>query len=192
MFTMTAKLVGVSPLSFSAPVSEKKKGNESHDEHEERTWQMRAHVDDNGELFIPPMALKNMLANVAKHLSEKIPGKRNATFTKHFLSGLQVVDPMRLGIKKEDVEQEKLFVPADGKRGGGTRVWRSFPTVKSWETNCTIFCLDPEITPTKLEEYLGQAGQLIGLLRFRPQNGGYYGRFRVEDVEHEEGIKTAI
>lgn len=183
MLMCTAKLTGIAPLSFSAPVRSVRNTGEGHDDFENRTWRERLHVADNGEVFIPPGALKNCLTNCAKFLSESVPGKGKATFTKHFEAGVMVTEPLMLGIKWEDVQGERLFVPSDGRRGGGSRVWKTFPTIMQWKCSASIVLLDPLLIakPEKVEEYLRHAGNFIGLLRFRPRNNGYYGRFSVSD-----------
>jgi len=90
-----------------------------------------------------------------------------------------------LGVKDSDVIGERLFVPADGKRGGGKRVWRTFPTIPDWRAEATIIVLDPILKPEKIEEYLKHAGQFIGLGRFRPRNNGFYGRFTIENFRSD-------
>lgn len=177
-------LIGVAPISFSAPIQSKKNTGESHDAFEERTWRERLHVK-NGEVFIPPMALKNCLSEVAKFLSETVPGKGKATYTKHFEAGVMVIDELMLGIKAKDVAGERLFVPSDGRRGGTTRVWKTFPVIPEWKTHAIIYLLDPILAdkPAKVKEYLDYAGQFIGLGRFRPRNNGFYGRFKIENFK---------
>jgi len=188
MLKVTCELVGVSPLSFSAPIQSKKATGETHDAFEERTWRERMHVDGDGHVFIPPTALKNCLAEVAKYLSESVPGKGKATYTKHFEAGIMVSEQMVLPNCPEEVPGERLFVPADGRRGSGKRVWKTFPRIDEWRVQAVIYVLDPVLIgkPEKIEEYLGHAGKFIGLGRFRPRNNGYYGRFRVENFAVEE------
>ena len=60
-------LRGIAPIAFSKPVAAPKKTGERHDDYEERTWRERMHVDAEGHAFIPPMALKNCLSEVAKY-----------------------------------------------------------------------------------------------------------------------------
>lgn len=186
MIRCTFKLVGASPISFGRPIVSKKNTGEKPDDFEERTWRERCHVDDRGELFIPPMALKNCLSEVAQYLGESVPGKKCATYTKHFVAGLLVTDPMPLGVKLDDVEGNRVFVPSDGKRGGGKRVWKIFPIVRSWKTHATVYIADPAIKPDKLLEYLEHAGKFIGMGVFRPRNNGYFGRWTVEDFKSSE------
>ena len=188
MIKVTCTLHGSgSEIGFNAPIVSTKKPSERHDDFEERTWRERMHVDDNGEVYLLPTSIKNCLVDVATYLSETIPGKGKATYTKHIKSGVNVVDPLRLGVKAADVKCVSVFVPSDGKRGGGARVWKKFPVIPAgWETKVTLYITDPVVKPEKLEEYLRHAGVFIGLGWFRPQRGGYYGRFGVKDFKWEE------
>lgn len=181
--TATFDLIGVAPLSFSKAVSSPKNTGENADAYEERTWRERMHVAANGEVFIPPMALKLCLEGAAQYLGESIPGKGKSTYTKLFRQGTMAVDPMMLGVQASEVPGERLFVPSDGQRGGGRRVWKWFPVLRTWRTRATLIVMDPILVdkPEKIEKYAAHAGKFIGLLRFRPANGGYYGRFDVEN-----------
>ena len=188
MLKVTALLVGKSPISFSAPIQSVRNTGEGHDDFEQRTWRERLHVNAKGLVFIPPGALKNCLAEVAKYLQESVPGKKGATYTKLYEAGVMITDPLELGVKAATVAGEKLFVPSDGKRGGGKRVWKTFPVIPEWSTVATIYLLDPILIdkPAKVNEYLVHAGKFIGMGRFRPRNNGFYGRFDVESFETEK------
>ena len=179
----TFDIVSESPIAFGKPIASVKRSKETHSEFEERTWKERAHVDENNELFISPLALKNCLSEVAQYLGEKVPGKGMAKYTKHFQAGVTVIDPMKLGVKLKDVKPYEMFVPADGRRGGTTRVWKKFPHVTEWRSKGVVHVSDETITADKLEEYLTQAGLFIGMGSFRPRNNGYFGRFRVENFK---------
>ncbi len=183
MKTATVHLKSASPYSASRPINIPKLDKESPDAYEKRNWQERVHVNEAGIVCVPPMALKNSLAECAQYLSEKIPGKRNATWTKHFLAGVLVVDLMPLGIKKDDVEGEWLYLDANGKKNSGTRVWRCYPVVREWEGTAVFHILDETITEAVFQHHLEEAGRFIGIGRFRPRNGGFYGRFSVESIE---------
>ena len=189
MLKVTVRLTGVSPISFSRAIQSEKDTGESHDHFELRTWQERLHTDEKGMVFIPPMALKNCLSEVAKFLGESVPGKGKATYTKHFEAGLLVVEPINLDVKGKDVKPNKMFVPADGRRGSGKRVWKYFPTLPAgWTGIAEIFVLDPILIgkPEKIEEYLIHAGKFIGLGSFRPRNNGFFGRFEVSEFKAVE------
>lgn len=181
MKTVFAHIRGVSPYGQSGPIQSVKNTGESHDAFEERTWRERMHVDADGNVFIPPMAVKNMMSDCARFLGETVPGKGKATYTKHFDAGIMVVTPAPLGIKADAVQGLRLFVPSDGKKGGGSRVWKTFPVVQKWEADVEIILLDPILIdkPEKVREYLEHSGKFIGLGFFRPRNGGFFGRFEV-------------
>lgn len=193
MLVCKATIQGTSPYTFGAPVPDSKKTGEPHDAYEERTWPQRAHRDSDGLAFIPPMALKNCIDSIAQYLSESVPGKGSAKFTKHFSSGTMVFNPMTLHdasgrpIKAADLEGYRMFVPSDGKRGGGTRVWRTYPLAQTgWTIHAEITVVDPVITAERMEAYLKKAGLYIGLGSFRPQNRGYHGRFMLKSFEAEQ------
>ena len=160
------------------------KPKESYPDYEARTWRDRLHADPKTEeVFIPPMAFKNCLAEAAKFLSIKIPGKGNATYTKHFEAGTMVTEGLPIGIKKNEVDGEWFFVPSDGKRGGDKRVNKCFPVIHQWGGKVEFLVFDDTVTEKVFEDVLRDAGRFIGLGRFRPRNNGFYGRFDVVDIE---------
>ncbi len=178
----TAKIIGVSPYSQSAKIQSERGQKETAKDHEKRCWRERIHADENGNVFIPPMAFKNCLAEAAKFLSMQIPGKGKSTYTKHFEAGVIVADGMSLGINKGDVKGEWLFLPSDGKRGSGKRVDKCYPVIHQWGGSIDFYVLDETITLEVFKYHLEQAGNFIGIGRFRPRNNGFYGRFKVESV----------
>jgi len=182
MKAATCVLESVTPYSQSRHYTEDKLPQELPGAYEKRTWRERCHVNADGNLFIPPMAFMNSVKAAAKYLNRKIPGQRNATYTKHFEAGILVTDALVLPIKKDAMQGEWLFVPSDGRRGGGSRVEKCFPLVPSWQGEVSFYILDDLIHREIFEEVLVTAGQLVGVGRFRPQNMGYYGRFRVKDA----------
>jgi len=180
--TALALIKGVSIYSPGKHVSEEHLDKESPDAYEKRTWRERAHYDDKGIAFIPPMCFKKALDTAAARLGDKIKGRRNQTWTKYFLSGVMVVDPLTLGVKREDVKGQWLFVPSDGKKGGSTRVDRCFPVFEKWGGQLPFLVLDDLITEAVFERTLEQAGAFVGVGTFRPERGGYFGRFEIPKV----------
>lgn len=178
-----AQIVGISPYSQSRHHETPKLDKETSDAYERRTWRKRMHTNANGEVEIPPMSLKNCLSEAAKFLSLQIPGKGKATYTKHFEAGVMVLQPVPLGIKADEVPDEALFVPADGVRGSGKRVTKVFGRIDKWGGTFDITVVDETITKDVLQKHLEEAGNLIGIGRFRPRNNGYYGRFKVVALE---------
>lgn len=191
MKTAKVKLHSVSPYSQSRPHVTEKKNKEGADDYERRTWSERCHVNSDGNIFIPPMALKLALPECAKYLGTQIPGRGKSTYTKHFEAGVLIMDaPVLMNgdgpIKKDDVEGEWLFMNADGVRGSGKRVWKCYPKIEEWWAEALFYILDETITEDVFAHHLSEAGNFIGIGRFRPRNGGFYGRFKVENIQWEE------
>lgn len=185
MRRIIATIKGISAYSQSKHHETPMMEREQPDDYALRTWREKLHVDEDGYVFIPPTAFKNGLAAIAKFLSIKYEGQK--TYTKHFESGIMVMDPMVLAIKKDEVQYERLFVPSNGQRGGGKRVWKYFPVIPEWGGDLIVYVLDNIITKAVFDKHLDAMGKFIGLGRFRPANNGYYGRFKVvETVEVEE------
>ena len=181
-----AHLRSISPYSQSRAHETPKENRETPDAYEVRTWREKCHVTPDGNIFIPPMAFKQSLDRSAQMLSRQIPSKGKATYTKFFLSGVMCIDPVVLPITKSEVAPERIYANADGKRGSGKRVYRTFPVIPKWESDVSFTILADEITPDVFEEHLRQAGNFVGIGRFRPGNGGYFGRFAVDGIKWQQ------
>jgi hypothetical protein len=81
---------------------------------------------------------------------------------------------------------EDVFCDANGQRNSGTRVWRRFPVIPEWSGRVEFNILDRTITPEVFVKHLVEAGQFIGIGRFRPINRGYYGRFQLTDLDWQD------
>lgn len=182
MKTVVAHLKSASAYSQSRAHVTEKLEKEQMDDYEKRTWREKVHVGEDGRIQIPGMSFKMSLDKAASFLGEKIPGKRNATYTKHFLAGVLVLDNCPIDVRKDEVEPEWLYVNADGVRGSGKRVWRCFPLIREWETEVTFYIADETITKDVFEHHLSEAGKFIGIGRFRPERGGFKGRFSVVET----------
>lgn len=182
MKTYRVEFHGISPYSQSRHYSDPPLEKEAKDAYERRTWRSRMHRSESGRVVIPPMSFKNCLAEAAKFLGIQIPGKGKSTYTKHFEAGIMVLDGVELDVRCDDVPGEELFVPASGIRGDGKRVTKIFPRIDHWGGAFDVHVLDEVITKSVLERHLAEAGNLIGIGRFRPRNNGFYGRFRVDSV----------
>lgn len=184
MKVCTVTLEGISNYSQSRMHSAPQFEQESADEYAKRTALEYLHFDSKGHVFIPPMAIKQSIENAAKYMQRKVPGKGQATYTKHFKSGLAVVEPLMLygsdgkPVMKDPSPVEKLWLNSDGVKGGGKRVWKYYPFVPSgWTAELQAHILDDTIGEDVFLTTLEDAGRFIGIGRFRPASGGYYGRF---------------
>jgi hypothetical protein len=182
----TVRLQSISAYTQSQKIASPKKDKEGADAYEERTWRERMHANESGNVYIPAMAFKFSLATAAKFLRIRIPGKDKSEYTKHFNSGVLVLDDLVLPIKADDVQPLQLFLNSNGKRGGGTRVLRYMPTIAKWSGELEFYVLDDTITKEIFERVLKEAGNFIGIGQFRPENGGFNGRFSVVSVKWRE------
>lgn len=181
----TCQLESLSPYSQSRSYEHEIAAldRETKGDYEERTWRNKCHSMPDGKIFIPPMSFKQGLDTAAKMLGMKIPGKRNSTYSKFFTSGVLVMQPLVLPMTKEQTACDRIFANADGVRGSGKRVWRNFPRIDKWAGPLEFNIIADEITKDVFEEHLRQAGSFVGVGRFRPANGGFYGRYQLKAIK---------
>ena len=141
------------------------------------------HTNEDGNVLIPPSQFKSCLAAAAKYNSRKIPGERNGTYTKNFKSGIQVIKPLVLPDKVEKVPFEDVLCSSNGVPGGGSKVIKRFGLVQSWKGTVEFLIADEKITSDIFSQYLREAGQFIGIGRYRPQNGGFLGTFILKELD---------
>ena len=187
MRTATCKIHSLSPYSQSRMHQVERADKETWDDHEKRTWRNKAHTTEDGRIFMPPTAFTLGIAEAAKFNPRSIPGRGKSTYTKHFRSGVMVTDGPVLDIKLSDVDGEWINANSDGVRGSGKRVQRCFPTMPKWAAEVVFYVLDDTITEEVFEATMTEFGAFIGVGRFRPANGGYYGRFEVDSVSWSNG-----
>ena len=205
IITAMVELVGSSEYSQSRyldvaefPKLDKEKG----DDYDERIWREKGwwSKNQNGQevMYIPGMQVKNCLENISKYLGDKIAGKGNSTYPKHFKAGIMVSKPFQLTgnliidgttypnrqILKDYVSKEVSFPTTKS----GNRVKTRSPIVHNWRAVGEINILDQVITPKIFENYLIQAGWFTGLGRYRVGNGGSYGRFILGSISFRNGM----
>lgn len=189
MKTCIATLESRTPYSQSRQIDLDvfpRKEKETIAEHEERLWREKATYNADGVVCIPQMALKMAVDEAVKRLNLGIPGRGKSTYTKFFAAGQLCAEDVPIGVRKDDLECIKIWANADGVRGSGKRVIRRFPYIMSWSGVATFEILDDIITKEVFEKALKEAGSLIGIGRFRPEKGGFLGRFVVKSTRWVE------
>jgi hypothetical protein len=197
MKSAVCHLVGEGPYSQSRHYDAEevpKLPKELSDAYEKRTWRSRMHVTKDGHVEIPGSAFANCLKTAAKRLKLQVPGKGRVEYTKYFEAGVMVTSGIVLPVRAADVPCDKLFVPSDGRRGGGKRVTKYFPRIDRWEGDVTYYVFDDIITEDVFRQVLATSGMLVGIGRFRPESCGFYGRFSVKSIRwlEEEDTLRAI
>ena len=159
-----------------------KKEKEDAAGYDKRMWREKATYDDKGIVSIPAMALKMSVDEAVKRLNIGIPGRGKSTYTKFFTAGQICEADVPLGIHKDDLDFIDIWANADGVRGSGKRVRRRFPIIKEYEATARFAILDDIIPPDVFEKAVTEAGRLVGIGRFRPEKGGFLGRFHVTGI----------
>lgn len=180
-------ITGVTQYSQSRPHETPKLPNETEDAREKRTWREKCNALPDGRIYIPAMAFKQAIDGAAKMVGGKIPGKNAATYSKLFVTGVAVFQDLVLPDKKDTVDSVRLYVNSKGVRGAGKRVWKYFPRIVSWGGVVEVVILDNEIPNEVFERVMKHAGMAMGVGRFRPENGGTNGRFKVESFDWGKG-----
>lgn len=181
-----AQLSSISPYSASKMLPDTKGKKESHADYDQRIWRDKAHYDDAGRLVIPPESFSFAIKAMAARMRLRIPGKGNSEYGKLFLAGILVTDPVPTKYTRDTVPSWAGNMHANGVRGNGKRVWRTFPIVPEWSGELCVYVLDDEIPKDVFERVLDECGKLNGVGRYRPAQGGTNGRFRVNSVRWAE------
>ena len=182
MLVATCSLKGTRPYSPSQPINTERPRTLTAHDFEQKIW--KEHCHHNGvNVVIPAISFKRSLQEAAAYRSRKIPGKGQSTYTKHFEAGIDVMDDLVLPETLDNVDHKWFFLNADGKRGGGKRVWRCFPMIPTWEGVVQYMLLDDMITKEVFVDFLRDAGRFIGIGRYRPRNGGTNGRYEIVDMQ---------
>jgi hypothetical protein len=179
-----------SPYSQSAKHDQPFLDRESHEDHDIRTWLSKCTVNKDNQVCIPAMALKQCIDTAAYKLGVKVPGRRGATFKNFMASGFFCDHDVPISngkpIAPGNAECITISANADGRRGSGSRVPRRFPVFPKWHGVAEFTILDDVITPEIFEQHVKASGVIVGIGRFRAENGGTNGRFRATKFEWKD------
>lgn len=147
--------------------SKAKKGSQA-----KKTDNLESYVyrNEKGELCIPGSYIRGAIVNAAKFRQDPRSPRKSAMDL--FKAGIVSLTTMAsTGLKKWDYEDKQRVVIQR------SAITRTRPALKAgWAATFQLMVNLPEyISPSMLNEVIGQAGKLIGLADFRPT----YGRFQV-------------
>jgi len=126
---------------------------------------------DTGELYMPGTAIQRSLINAAIYSK----GKGRASLQKVAAACLLVSpDRISLGSKKYTLDSRAIVNPST--RG---RIVRHRPRLDKWECAFEIDYEDSLLTEDQVRKIVDDSGQRVGLLDFRPEKKGPFGRFMV-------------
>jgi len=126
---------------------------------------------EKGELYIPGTAIQRALVGGAAYSK----GKGRASLQKQ-VAACVMVSPEYVGLGKTtfDIDSRPVVVPAT--RG---RVIRHRPLIPEWAATFTLEYDETLLTGDQVRRIVDDTGQRVGLLEFRPERKGPFGRFVV-------------
>lgn len=176
MKTITVELTGESPLLMNNPISmldEKKdvSGIKTYKVEElKKASKIKLYKLPSGELYVPAEAIKGCLIGASSF--RKI-GKFTA---KPIVAGGVFISPNKigLGVKKFDYD---IRTGVNKLRG---RVIVVRPMIEKWKINFNIEYDETLIGDANIiKQLLEDGGKRVGILDFRPQKMGQFGRFKI-------------
>ena len=126
---------------------------------------------DTKMLYVPGEAVQRALISAAVFSK----GKGRATLQKTAAACL-IISPARLslGVKDYVIDSRSVVIPAT--KG---RVIRHRPMLEEWEITFALQYDDSLLTVKQVQQVVNDAGTRVGLLDFRPEHKGAFGRFVV-------------
>ena len=135
-----------------------------------------AYRKSNRELYIPSEAIRGSLLGAASY--KKI-GKYAARGI--MAAGIQITpEQVGLGIKAYDLDIRTVVIQRN-------RVVKIRPRINNWKAKFEIEYDETLIgNPEIIKEVLEDAGKRVGLLDFRPQKTGTFGKFKITKWEESK------
>lgn len=151
------------------PKSKKVKSSEHNIEEEAK---LCLHLDEEGRIVVPSMALLSAMRKAAANLKKAGSGKK--TLKDFVFSGLKV-EPFVIELSPQKYEVDVQIVTIQR-----ARVPRARPLFKNWSLEFQIVIIDEQTwDPGTVRQVLEDAGKYQGLLDFRP----LYGTFQISSMK---------
>ena len=180
MKKVKVEITGISPLLMNNPISMIESSETSMSsrtakiDHKKEAEKL-LYKSKNGNLYIPATAIKGSMIGAASY--KKI-GKYAA---KPMIAGGIFISPQEvdLGTKKYDIDLRTVVIQR-------ARVVKARPMLETWKASFEISYNDKLIGSSDIiKTILSEAGERVGLLDFRPQKLGDFGRFEVTKWQEE-------
>lgn len=166
---ITVEVEGRTPLLMHRYPLEPEKGIDKATREEQAEY--AAYRNVNGDLYVPSIALQRALVSGATYSK----GKGRASLQKPVAACVQVT-PMELllGATKYEIDSRRVVVPST--KGA---IVRHRPKIVNWKLKFDLE-YDPElISADQMRAVVDDTGSRVGLLDFRPEKKGPFGRFMV-------------
>lgn len=182
MKTLNVKIKGKSALLMHRFPMEEIKGIEKMKK--EQQAEISAYrVPGSKELYIPAVALQRCLVNAAVYTK----GRGRASMQKP-VAACVIVTPeyLELGQTQYEIDSRPIVNPST--KG---RIIRHRPRLDEWEVSCVVEYDPLLVSEDEMRAIFDDAGSRVGLLDYRPEKKGPFGRFMVtqwEEIELDEEV----
>lgn len=195
METTTYKIVGKTPLmmhrgGLADPMDEwakaikkvsakRKKTDDDHAEISRLEFLgslYRKEIDGKSRYYIPSEALRAMIVNAAKKTKRGIQAKTGI---------IDLSEPILKDFSGPEKPEARFKAGEYDKRGvvvSRARVMRTRPIFGDWSVTFDVTVDPTTVQQSEILEFLVTGGQVVGLLEYRVERGGPFGRFDVEVV----------
>lgn len=180
-------LNGLTPLLMNTPINMVKPGEKgglitkSIPSPEEEAMKSRYLLPD-GNMYVPAVAVRNSMLSGAK--GYRI-GRRAASI---ILSGAVILTEEKFPLLRDGKPISGDDYSIDTRRAviQGQGIMRSRAKIElPWVVKC-VFDYNSELASLEhIKEALNNAGQIVGLLDYRPEKKGWFGRFEVAEIWSE-------
>ncbi len=170
MKQIKCKIQGISPLLMNRFPMEEIKGFAKLSKEEQA--EIAAYRDDKTKgLYVPGIGVHRCLINGAKFSK----GKGRASLMTEFAACV-IITPEYLDLKTKNYEIDSRAVVVPATKG---RIIRHRPKLHEWAVMFDLEYDEELLSERQVREVVDNAGKRVGLLDFRPQNKGPFGRFVV-------------
>jgi len=165
------RIKGISPLLMHAYPMQPVEAIEKKSSDEQAEY--AAYRNPKGKLYIPSVALQRSIIGAATYTK----GKGRASLQKP-VAACVLVSPEYLILDQQEyvIDARPVVIP---KTQG--RVVRFRPRFNEWSIESIIEFDDVLLKESELKKIIDDAGSRVGLLDFRPERKGPFGRFMVID-----------
>lgn len=169
MKTVSVKIKGTSPLLMHRFPIEQVEGIEKKTKEEQAEYS--SYRMDNKNLYIPAICIQRALISSATYSK----GKGRSSLQRSAAACISV-DPqyLDLGITEYKVDSRAVVVPAT--KG---RIVRHRPRIDEWSVDFELTYDQTLLKESEVKKILDDCGLRVGLLDFRPEKKGPFGKFIV-------------
>lgn len=170
MKNVSVTIEGISPLLMNAYPLVQIEAKEKRSPEEQAEF-AAYRIPQTRELYIPGTAVQRALVGGAAYSK----GKGRATLVKPAAACLLVdSEYLGLGTDKYVIDARPVVIPAT--KG---RVVRYRPKIEKWSVSFNLQFDETLLTPEQVRRIVDDTGKNVGLLDFRPEKKGPFGRFMV-------------